>query len=281
MAKTSSKKCKIFYSWQSDLPNATNRGFIQKALETAVKTFPTETEIIPVIDRDIAGVSGSVDIAETIFGKIKKTHIFVCDVSIINPQSKSRKTPNPNVLVELGYALRCLGERQILMLYNTHFGEIDNLPFDIRNNYILSYSMSPEQSERAEERNKVAKVIEAHLKGIIDFIINKSKRHSFYEEENIEHKFYKLADRWYKSVKFITISEQAMRHTACQKIIAMRWKSVKFILEELKREPYIFWFAVLEEIIKTNPVCVENEKQGLKSQAECWLEWGKKQGILE
>ena len=26
----------VFYSWQSDLPNSTNRGFIQQSLENAV-----------------------------------------------------------------------------------------------------------------------------------------------------------------------------------------------------------------------------------------------------
>lgn len=62
----------LFYSWQSDLPNSTNRGFIQRALEdAAVKIAADDTVAVePVVDRDTQGVPGSPDIAATIFGKI-------------------------------------------------------------------------------------------------------------------------------------------------------------------------------------------------------------------
>jgi hypothetical protein len=62
----------IFYSWQAWLPNGTNRGFIQKALEDAVKTLDADDslQVEPVIDRDTAGVSGSPDIGKTILSKI-------------------------------------------------------------------------------------------------------------------------------------------------------------------------------------------------------------------
>lgn len=104
--------CTGFYSWQSDLPNATNRGFIQTALERAVASIHNDDsiEIEPVIDRDTIGVPGSPDITSTIFTKIEQAQVFVCDVSLINLESSdSRKTPNPNVLIELGYALKALG----------------------------------------------------------------------------------------------------------------------------------------------------------------------------
>ena len=97
-------KSVIFYSWQSDLPNATNRSFIEKALENAAKAIRNDDSISvePVIDRDTAGVPGSPDIATTIFQKIEKADVFVCDVSFINQGTDARQTPNPNVLLELG-----------------------------------------------------------------------------------------------------------------------------------------------------------------------------------
>ena len=51
----------IFYSWQSDLPNSTNRGFIQKILELVAKEIHIDHSISvePVIDRDTSGVPGS------------------------------------------------------------------------------------------------------------------------------------------------------------------------------------------------------------------------------
>jgi hypothetical protein len=44
----------IFYSWQSDLPNATNRSFIQRALENVAKSIKIDDtiDVEPVIDRD-------------------------------------------------------------------------------------------------------------------------------------------------------------------------------------------------------------------------------------
>ncbi|MCJ7675892.1 MAG: nucleotide-binding protein, partial [Sedimentisphaerales bacterium] len=100
------EKYKVFYSWESDLPNATNRNLIERALEDAAKAIRADEsiKIEPVIDRDTAGVPGSPDIANTIFGKIEQSQVFACDVSIINKGEKSRKAPNPNVLIELGYA---------------------------------------------------------------------------------------------------------------------------------------------------------------------------------
>src|SRR5207302_9978988 len=98
-----------------------NRGFIHTALEAATKTLREDgsVQVDPVVDRDTAGVPGSPDISSTIFGKIEQALIFVCDVSIINQgKGERRLTPNPNVLIELGYALRALGPHRIIMAMN-------------------------------------------------------------------------------------------------------------------------------------------------------------------
>ena len=56
----------IFYSWQSDLPNATNRGLIQSALEGAVADLLKDVElnIEARVDRDTADVPGAPDIGQ-------------------------------------------------------------------------------------------------------------------------------------------------------------------------------------------------------------------------
>ena len=55
----------VFYSWQSDLPNNTNRSFIEQALENAAKTIRENNviQVEPVIDRDTLGIPGSPDIS--------------------------------------------------------------------------------------------------------------------------------------------------------------------------------------------------------------------------
>lgn len=160
--------CKVFYSWQSDLPNPTNRSFIEKALGNAVKSIRNDDsiEVEPVVDRDTTGVPGSPDIASTIFSKIEQAHVSVCDISIINSGSESRPTPNPNVLIELGYAIKSLGSERIIMVMNTAFGAPEQLPFDLRMRRVLTYNVSQSSAEKAPERKQLEKKFQAALNTI-------------------------------------------------------------------------------------------------------------------
>lgn len=159
----------IFYSWQSDLPNKTNRGFIERALENAAKILRQDDsiQIKPVIDRDTSGVAGSPDISKTIFSKISQADIFVCDVSIINQDADTRPTPNPNVLIELGYALGTLGESRIIMVLNEAFGKLELLPFDLRTRRTISYHMPIESADRATERKTLEGRLTQELRTIL------------------------------------------------------------------------------------------------------------------
>lgn len=104
-------KRSIFYSWQSDLEGAGNRNLIEDALKRALKSIRRdESETVePVLDRDTAGLSGAPSISESILAKISLADVFVADVSIINKGSTRRLISNPNVLIELGYAIAQLG----------------------------------------------------------------------------------------------------------------------------------------------------------------------------
>jgi hypothetical protein len=165
-------ECNIFYSWQSDLPSSSNRNFILKALENAVKVIRTNelVEIEPVVDRDTSGVSGSPDIAGTIFGKIDKAKVFVCDVSIINSSTDKRPTPNPNVLVELGYAAKALGWERIIMVMNTAYGSPETLPFDLRARRVVCYEFLEGAVNDNDKQNK-RKVFESGLKTALQSIL--------------------------------------------------------------------------------------------------------------
>lgn len=147
----------VFYSWQSDLENKFNRGFIQEVLNKAVKNISNNKDfnLEAVIDRDTYGVPGSPAIVESITGKIAKSDVFVCDVSIINSSSKKRRSPNPNVLFELGFASAILGWDRIIMIQNEAYGGPDKLPFDLRGRRILSYYLNETTNSRSEERKKL------------------------------------------------------------------------------------------------------------------------------
>ena len=160
----------VFYSWQSDLPNATNRGFILQALEQAAKVITSDKllSIDPVIDRDTSGLPGSPEIVRSIFNKIERAAVFVADVSIINggERGAGRPTPNPNVLVELGYALHALGPSRVLLVLNTAYCKVEQLPFDLRMRRTMSYCMPEKAFSRSGERKKLEKDLSVALRAI-------------------------------------------------------------------------------------------------------------------
>lgn len=127
---------KIFYSWQSDIPE--NRKFIIKWLKQAIGNR-TDFEI----DSATRGAVGSPDISANILSKIDESSLFLADVSIINSTAGSeRKTPNPNVLYELGYAVKALGEENIILIANKQLTNTADLPFDIRNRRMILVEFS-------------------------------------------------------------------------------------------------------------------------------------------
>jgi len=157
----------IFYSWQSDLPNKTNRGFIEDCLGRATKELKAtgDLKLDPCIDRDTRNVPGSPDIVATIFDKIDNASIFVCDVSIV--QNQSRPTPNPNVLIELGYAVKALGWDRIICLANEHYGSHNDLPFDLRQRRVRVYDLSPSAPDKSAVRDSLVRLLKQELASIL------------------------------------------------------------------------------------------------------------------
>jgi hypothetical protein len=165
-------KAKVFYSWQSDTPNATNRSFILKALEDAAQEIASDdsVKVEPVVDRDTLDVAGSPDIGATILAKIKSSDVIVADVTIINSGSAGRLTPNPNVMVEVGYALAVHTESRLILINNLAFGRPENLPFDLRQKRTLNYRSAIEAPERVSERRN----LQASLRGAIEAVLTQN-----------------------------------------------------------------------------------------------------------
>lgn len=63
-------RASIFYSWQSDLPNNTNRSFIENAIKKAIKKLSFETQVYAEYDRDTLDITGSPDISAAIFERL-------------------------------------------------------------------------------------------------------------------------------------------------------------------------------------------------------------------
>lgn len=115
-----------------------------------------------LLDKDTQGVPGMPPISEVIFDKITNCGIFVPDLSFVGSTQKGRALPNPNVLIEYGWALNSLGYQRIVPVLNSAFGDPSEkeLPFDMRHlrrpiTYKLSKSSTPKQ--KSAEKIKLEK----------------------------------------------------------------------------------------------------------------------------
>lgn len=155
----------LFYSWQSDRDDL--RKQIWKALSAVKKEFKKE-DINLHIDSDMRNAPGGQDISTTLFSKIGECDIFIADViltgenTLRDKNKPLKKSCNPNVLVELGYAAGKIGWGKIIMIVNTDKDKIEDLPFDIRNRSVLWY--------KSNDINK----LQSKLKDFILSIINGS-----------------------------------------------------------------------------------------------------------
>lgn len=157
----------IFYSWQSDLPNNTNRGFIESCLQKAIKDLKDKDLHLEIaIDRDTKGVSGTPDIIKTIFDKISESHVFIADISFIDGKRSKKRSSNPNVLIELGYAAKAIGWENIICIFNGQFGKIEQLPFDLRHRRPLIYQIA-DTANKTKERELLSRQLGQEISSII------------------------------------------------------------------------------------------------------------------
>jgi hypothetical protein len=175
---------KVFYSWQSDLPEKSNRFFILDCLRQAIRSLNKAFDIESAsrdgsaqekpsieLDHDTQGVPGIPDIASTIFDKIRNCDLFVADLSFVGKSSNGRLIPNPNVLIELGLAVESLGSERILLIMDEAHGAGSELPFDIRyrRHPILFKSDSlPNKLQKEQLTKNLQYALKLHIKNNVD-----------------------------------------------------------------------------------------------------------------
>lgn len=160
------------------MPNHKNRSLIQTCIKKALKnTFLKVNEISEyIIETDSRNDIGTPDLVDSIFAKIDNCDIFICDISIVNSGDNFRLMPNPNVMIELGYAAKSLGWPNIICIFNKEFANIESLPFDIRSRKPLAYDSS---EQLAEVREYLTKALQNN---ITDIFINRVSDKQFYSK---------------------------------------------------------------------------------------------------
>jgi hypothetical protein len=167
------EKFTVFYAWQSDSVSRTNRNFIEKAIKTALKNIKKagSVQASPRLDKDTQGVPGMPDIANTILDKIRSADVFVADISFVGTVPGGDGgvgdiTPNPNVMIELGYALNVLGWERILCVLNTDSGPPERLPFDLRNRkWPILYALpaGADSTTRSAQKERLVKGLQSAI----------------------------------------------------------------------------------------------------------------------
>ena len=143
---------KIFYSWQSDLPSNKTRSFIGSCIDKAIENAQDIEAIEAMRDEATLGVTGAPDIVATLFSKIDECDLFIADISLCftEDREKTKKAPNPNVMLELGYAVKTLTWNRVICICNTDYGE--DFPFDLDHNRRVAYSLDAKNQEKVKSK---------------------------------------------------------------------------------------------------------------------------------
>jgi hypothetical protein len=158
----------VFYAWQGQLHAKTTRYLIEDALKGAIKDLARDpaSPLSLTLDQDARGVTGAFEISAVILAKIDKCAMIVADVTPVGCLLDGRKTPNPNVMFELGYAWRVLREAHVIIILNKEYGEPQDLPFDIAKRGLVQYKLA--EAAGTDERARVLRGLRGELRAILD-----------------------------------------------------------------------------------------------------------------
>ncbi len=159
----------VFYSWQADTDQKVGRYLIRDALVEALKGLSEPL----VRDESTRGEPGRPDIFSTILKKIAQASFFVPDLTIVGRYSETKCTPNPNVLVEYGYALSQMNHERIIPVLNRYFGLPEDLPFDLKARAIhVQFALFPEAGK--DQQKEAAKQLAGHLRSELKLAVDRS-----------------------------------------------------------------------------------------------------------
>jgi hypothetical protein len=162
----------VFFAWQSDRLERLNRHLIRFGLNLAAKNISNDPTVGARvrIDADTEGVLGHVPVTDTILKKIAACDAFVPDLTIVAVTEAGKLVPNPNVMLEYGYALRAKSHSVMIPVMNTAYGPADKLPFDMGHlRHPLQYHL-PTTATNAQRR-AVRKALTEELERILRLMI--------------------------------------------------------------------------------------------------------------
>lgn len=140
------KKYTIFYSWQSDTPQSDS--IIRSSFRQLIDNYELREGIHFDVVYSTHGVSTDNTIDNRLFEQIESCDLFLADLTPsanyrkqeTNGQTVLKEVPNPNILIELGYAFAAMGPGYVSMVAMQGTWTMANMPFDINHRDIYQFS---------------------------------------------------------------------------------------------------------------------------------------------
>jgi hypothetical protein len=171
---------KIFFAFQMDTDDKFNKGFIQSAIEIAIEKFKKEGVTIK-LDFGFRGTPGTPLLIEEMLKKSYESDMVIVDLTFTSSKNwfnakkwsafgrefrildipNEKKSSNPNVLLETGYAWAQKGYHRTLAVMNEAFGKPDELSVDLKGfRYGITFNLDKvNYSDRKTEREKLASAL--------------------------------------------------------------------------------------------------------------------------
>ena len=167
----------IFFSWQSDRRASKGRNFVKEVLMSVCAKIAADVSVDEsmrglAVDSDTQGVAGQPPIVDTILAKIDAASVYVGDMTFVGTRIDGRPTPNPNVLIEYGWALKSKSHQRTILLMNSAHGAPsgENLPFNLRHvRWPIEYCLPDNASsaEKAKQRAELERILERAIRACL------------------------------------------------------------------------------------------------------------------
>lgn len=180
---------RVFFSFQMDTEDKYGKGFIQKAIEIAIQKLKDEN-IEVTLDFGFRKTPGTPLLIDEMLKKSTESDMVIVDLTFTSSkewlQAKKynvlgrqlrllnkvgdKKSPNPNVLLETGYAWAKKGTYRTLAVMNDAFGTPEELPVDLKGfRWGITYNLDETNYDsRKEVRKELAKDLYNAIKDAIN-----------------------------------------------------------------------------------------------------------------
>lgn len=180
---------KVFFAFQMDIDDKFGKGFIQSAIEVAIQKFKGEGVDVS-LDFGFRGTPGTPLLIDEMLKKSSESDMVIVDLTYTSakewldaelikedsthllfsiPKGDRKLSPNPNVLLETGYAWAKKGTYRTLAVMNSAYGSPDLLPVDLKGfRWGITYSLNNDNyADRKSVRKDLSKDLYEAIKAAI------------------------------------------------------------------------------------------------------------------